>query len=65
MIQHLTARTDEGMRIAQGQFKLIDYSGKYSNLVSFGSNKFQSTHRWYSFVEGYSSEFVRRIIKIL
>lgn len=44
------------------QFKLIDYSSEYSNLVSFGSNKFQSTHRWYSFVEGYSSEFVRRII---
>ena len=46
----------------KSQFKLVDYSNEYSNLVSFGSNKFQSTHRWYSFVEGYSSEFVRRIL---
>lgn len=46
----------------KSQFKLVDYSEQYSNLVSFGSNKFQSTHRWYSFVEGYSSEFVRRIL---
>ncbi|MGH1385109.1 hypothetical protein [Kordia sp.] len=44
------------------QFRLLDYSEEYSNLVSFGTNKFQSTHRWYSFVEGYSSEFVRRLI---
>src|ERR1041385_4602871 len=34
----------------------------YSDLVSFISNKYQSTHRWYSLVEGFSSEFVRRII---
>ena len=34
----------------------------YSDLVSFSSNRYQPVHRWYSLVEGYSSEFVRRII---
>lgn len=34
----------------------------YSDLVSFTGNKYQSTHRWYPLVEGFSSEFVRRII---
>lgn len=42
---------------------LVDYTEKYSDLVSFwNSNRYHPTHRWYSFVEGYSSEFVRRII---
>jgi DNA modification methylase len=34
----------------------------YSDLVSFTGNKYQPVHRWFSLVEGYSSEFVRRII---
>ncbi|KRT14489.1 hypothetical protein ASU31_18865 [Pedobacter ginsenosidimutans] len=34
----------------------------YSDLVSFSGNKYQPLHRWYSLVEGFSSEFVRRII---
>jgi|APLak6261698768_1056241.scaffolds.fasta_scaffold00072_8 DNA modification methylase len=42
--------------------KIIDYREKYSNLVSFNNNKNLSVHRWYSFVEGYSSELVKRII---
>lgn len=44
------------------QIKINDYSEIYSDLVSFNSNKYKSTHRWFQFVEGYSSEFVRRII---
>lgn len=39
-----------------------DSRSLYSDLVSFGGNKFQPVHRWYSLVEGFSSEFVRRII---
>lgn len=42
--------------------KIIDYREEYSNLVSFNNNKNLSVHRWYPFVEGYSSEFVKRII---
>ncbi len=34
----------------------------YSDLVSFTGNKYQPVHRWYSLVEGYSSELVRRIL---
>lgn len=44
------------------KIKIIDYSEEYSNLVSFNNNKNLSVHRWYPFVEGYSSEFVKRII---
>lgn len=42
--------------------KYIDSTDLYSDLVSFVSNKYQPVHRWFSLVEGYSSEFVRRII---
>ncbi|WP_288879761.1 DNA methyltransferase [Pedobacter panaciterrae] len=34
----------------------------YSDLVSFAGNRYQPIHRWYSLVEGFSSEFVRRLI---
>jgi len=44
------------------QIKITDYSEIYGDLVCFNSNKYKSTHRWFQFVEGYSSEFVRRII---
>jgi len=44
------------------EFRFSDYTEEYSNLVSFGSNQYHTRHRWYSFVEGYSTEFVRRII---
>lgn len=39
-----------------------DSKENYSDLVSFGSNKYQAVHRWYPLVEGFSSELVRRII---
>ncbi|MDC7994044.1 hypothetical protein [Altibacter sp. HG106] len=41
---------------------LIDYSNEYSDLVSFKSNLYHPKHRWYPFVEGFSTEFVRRIL---
>ncbi len=44
------------------KIKIVDYREEYSNLVSFNNNKNLSVHRWYPFVEGYSSEFVKRII---
>lgn len=42
--------------------KYFDDSEKLYDLVQFGSNRYQPTHRWYNLIEGYSSEFVRRII---
>ena len=44
------------------KIKLLDRSEEFSSLVSFGTNKYNPVHRWYPFVEGYSKEFVRRII---
>lgn len=42
--------------------KIVDYREEYANLVSFNNNKNLSVHRWYPFVEGYSAEFVKRIV---
>lgn len=42
--------------------KYVDESRELSDLVHFGSNRYQPIHRWYNLIEGYSSEFVRRII---
>ena len=42
--------------------RYLDDSKKISDLVQFGSNRYQPRHRWYNLIEGYSSEFVRRII---
>jgi DNA modification methylase len=44
------------------KIKVSDFSNRFNDLVSFSSNKYKSVHRWFSLVEGYSSEFVRRII---
>lgn len=35
---------------------------KYNNEVHFRNNKNESIHRWYPFVEGFSSNFVKSII---
>jgi len=44
-------------------YKIKNYSSLYQPLVSFfNSNQFFPIHRWYSFVEGYSTELVRQII---
>lgn len=42
--------------------KYIDNSEKLFDLVQFSSNRYQPIHRWYNLIEGYSSEFVRRIV---
>lgn len=47
---------------SKNKVKFVDYRDEYSNLVSFNNNKNLSVHRWYPFVEGYSAEFVKRII---
>ena len=41
---------------------IVNKSNELKDLVTFGHNKFHAKHRWYPFVEGFSSEFVRRII---
>lgn len=41
---------------------IVNKSSELKDLVTFGYNKFHAKHRWYPFVEGFSSEFVRRII---
>ena len=47
---------------SKNKIKFVDYRDEYANLVSFNNNKNLSVHRWYPFVEGYSAEFVKRII---
>lgn len=42
--------------------KINDNISELYDLVSFGSNKHIPMHRWYSLIEGYGREFVRRII---
>ena len=42
--------------------KVVNYNHDFGELVLFASNKYQPVHRWYSFVEGFSRELVRRII---
>jgi len=38
------------------------YENRYKDLVKFDLNNHLPRHRWYSFVEGYSSELVRQLI---
>jgi DNA modification methylase len=42
--------------------KIIEYIDKYAGLVTFNPNKLAEIHRWYPFVEGYSSDLVKSII---
>ncbi len=46
----------------KSKIRIIDYNNDFGDLVLFASNKYQPVHRWYPFVEGFSSELVRRII---
>lgn len=39
-----------------------DYMEKYGRIMQFNKNKQEPIHRWYSFVEGYSKEFIQSII---
>lgn len=43
-------------------FKYVDYYQKYGRIMQFNKNKKEPIHRWYSFVEGYSKEFIKSII---
>lgn len=42
-------------------FKFEDYTEKYNNEVHFRNNREEPFHRWYPFVEGFSSKFVASI----
>lgn len=44
------------------RIRATNYNHDFGELVLFASNKYQSVHRWYPMVEGYSSELVRRIV---
>ncbi len=43
-------------------YKIVDYSKEYESIMQFGKNKNVYIHRWYPFVEGYSKEFILKII---
>ena len=42
--------------------KIVDYSHEYGSIMQFGKNKSVYIHRWYPFVEGYSKEFISKIV---
>lgn len=44
-------------------YKHTDYFKKYGRIMQFNKNKKEPFHRWYSFVEGYSREFIQSIVK--
>lgn len=44
------------------KYKYVDYFEEYSRIMQFNKNKKEPIHRWYSFVEGYSKEFITSII---
>lgn len=43
-------------------YKYTDYLEIYGRIMQFNKNKKEPFHRWYSFVEGYSKEFIQSII---
>lgn len=43
-------------------YKHTDYFKMYDRIMQFNKNKTEPVHRWYSFVEGYSREFIQSII---
>lgn len=44
-------------------YQHTDYFKKYGRIMQFNKNKKEPFHRWYSFVEGYSCEFIQSIVK--
>lgn len=44
-------------------YKHADYFKIYGRIMQFNKNKKEPFHRWYSFVEGYSREFIQSIVK--
>lgn len=43
-------------------YNYTDYFSSYGRIMQFNKNKTEPIHRWYSFVEGYSKEFIKSII---
>ena len=43
-------------------YKYTDYFDNYGRIMQFNQNKTEPIHRWYSFVEGYSKDFIKTII---
>lgn len=43
-------------------YRIVDYSEEYGSIMQFGKNKSVYIHRWYPFVEGYSKEFISKIV---
>ena len=43
-------------------FKYTDYYDNYGRIMQFNKNKKEPVHRWYSFVEGYSKDFINSIL---
>lgn len=46
-------------------YNIIDYTNKYDGLMQFNKNKNKYIHQWYSFVEGYSKDFITSILEEL
>lgn len=47
------------------KYKVLDYTEVYSRIMQFNKNKTTFIHKWYSFVEGYSKEFIASVIEEL
>ena len=43
-------------------YKYSDYFSNYGRIMQFNKNKTEPIHRWYSFVEGYSKDFINSIV---
>ena len=46
-------------------YNLVDYTNKYDGLMQFNKNKDKYIHQWYSFVEGYSKDFIVSVLNEL
>lgn len=43
-------------------YNLTDYTNIYDGLMQFNKNKDKYIHQWYSFVEGYSKDFILSVL---
>lgn len=46
-------------------YSFVDYTDKYNGLMQFNKNKDKYIHQWYSFVEGYSKDFIVSVLSEL
>ena len=49
----------------KNKYNRVEYFDKYDRIMQFNKNKDAYIHGWYPFVEGYSRDFIRSIIKEL